>query len=102
MYCLEKADKRGGVVAMYIKDSMQAYEVRNVRYRHKKSTFTMELMYRSSNLRKEDDIKMHNTIKDITKRECILMGDVNHGHIQLKSLENVGRDYASELEMVSD
>ena len=30
---------------------------------------------------------MQNAIKEVSKGECIIMGDFNHGHIQWKSLE---------------
>ena len=29
-------------------------------------------------------------IKEMTKGECIIMGDFNHGHIQWKFLESTG------------
>ena len=35
---------------------------------------------------------MHNAMKEISTRECAIMGDFNHGHIQWNSLESVGRD----------
>ena len=63
-----------------------------VQYSHKNSTLTIGLIYRSPNIRQEDDEKLHNAIKEISKRECVIMGDFNHGHIQWKSLESVGRD----------
>ena len=31
-----------------------------------------------------------NTVKEVSKGECIIMGDFNHGHIQWKSLESTG------------
>ena len=31
-----------------------------------------------------------NAIKEVSKGECIIMGDFNHGHIQWKSLESTG------------
>ena len=32
--------------------------------------------------------KNKNAIKEVSKGECIIMGDFNHGHIQWKSLES--------------
>ena len=31
---------------------------------------------------------MQNVIKEVSRGECIIMGDFNHGHIQWKSLES--------------
>ena len=45
---------------------------------------------------------MHNAIKEISKRECVIMGDFNHGHIQWKSLESVGRDDQQFLLLIQD
>ena len=53
----------------------------------KNSTLTIGLIYHSPNIRQEDDEKLHNAIKEISKTECVIMGDFNHGHIQWKSLE---------------
>ena len=93
----------GGGVIMYTKDSIQAYELQMEKEAEseeaiwcniatKISTLTIGLIYRSPNIRQEDDEKLHNAIKEISKRECVIMGDFNHGHIQWKSLESVGRD----------
>ena len=48
------------------------------------------LVYRSPNINKEDNTKLQNAIKEVSKGECIIMGDFNHGHIQWKSLESTG------------
>ena len=105
-YVIFRKDRQvrtGGGVIMYIKDSIQAYEIQmekeaeceeamwcNIAITN--STLTIGLIYRSPNIREEDDEKLHNAIKEISKRECVIMGDFNHGHIQWKSLESDGRD----------
>ena len=38
----------------------------------------------------KDNTKIQNAIKEVSKVECIIMGDFNHGHIQWKSLESTG------------
>ena len=38
----------------------------------------------------EENEKIHNAIKEVSKRECIIMGDFNHGHIQWTSLQSKG------------
>ena len=54
------------------------------------STLTIGLVYRSPNMDKEDNTKIQNAIKEVSKGECSIMGDFNHGHIQWKSLESTG------------
>ena len=54
------------------------------------STLTIGLVYQSRNMNEEDNRKLQNAIKEVSKGECITMGDFNHGHIQWKSLESTG------------
>ena len=42
----------------------------------------------SKNINEEDNTKIQNAIKEVSKGEGIIMGDFNHGHIQWKSLES--------------
>ena len=44
------------------------------------------------NKKNELNIMVQNAIKEVSKGECIIMGDFNHGHIQWKSLESTGGD----------
>ena len=39
------------------------------------STLTVGLVYRSPNIRMEENEKIHNAIKEVSKRDCIIMGD---------------------------
>ena len=113
MFRKDRQERMGGGVIMYIKDSIQAYELQMVKEAEceeaiwcniatKNSTLTIGLIYRSPNIRQEDDEKLHNAIKEISKRECVIMGDFNHGHIQWKSLESVGRDDQQFLLLIQD
>ena len=43
-----------------------------------------------------------NAIKEVSKRECIIMGDCNHGHIQLKSLESTGCEDQQFIFLIQD
>ena len=54
------------------------------------SKLTIELVYLSPNINEEDIAKIQNAIKEVSKGECIIMADFNHGHIQWKSLESTG------------
>ena len=43
------------------------------------SALTIGLVYRSPNINEEDNTKIQNTIKEVNKGECIIMGDFSHG-----------------------
>ena len=45
---------------------------------------------------------IHNAIKEVSKRDCIIMGDFNHGHIQWTSLQSTGREDQEFLNLVQD
>jgi hypothetical protein len=46
--------------------------------------------------------KIHNAIKEVSKRDCIIMGDFNHGHIQWTSLQSTGRENQEFLNLIQD
>ena len=50
----------------------------------------------------EENEKIHNAIKEVSKRDCIIMGDFNHGHIEWTSLESTGREDQKFLNLVQD
>ena len=50
----------------------------------------------------EENEKIHNAIKEVTKRDCIIMGDFNHGHIQWTSLQSTGREDQEFKNLVQD
>ena len=54
------------------------------------SKLTIGLVYRSPNINEEDNTKIQNAIKEVSKGDCIIIGDFNHVHIQWKSLESTG------------
>ena len=54
------------------------------------STLTIGLVYRSPNINEEDNRQIQDAIKEVSKGECIIMGDFNHGQIQWESLESTG------------
>ena len=68
----------------------------------RKSTLTIGLVYRSTNINEEDNTKIQNAIKEVSKGECIIMGDFNHGHIQWKSLESTGGEDQQFLFLTQD
>ena len=97
----DRIGRRGGGVILHIKESVQAYEVKLEREADcdeavwcnivtGNSTLTIGLVYRSLNINEEDNTKTQNAIKEVSKGECIIMGEFNHEHIQWKSLESTG------------
>ena len=66
------------------------------------STLTIVLVYRSPNINEEDNTKIQNAIQEVSKVECITMGDFNHGHIQWKYLESTGGEDQPFLFLIQD
>ena len=99
MFRRDRIGRRGGGIILYVKESIQADEIkleREADYDEAvwckivsgNSKFTIGLVYRSPNINEEDTTKIQNAIKEVTKGECIIKGDFNHGHIHWKSLES--------------
>ena len=99
MFRRDRIGRRGGGIILYMKDSIQAYEIKLEREADcdeafwcnivtGNSTLTIGLVYRSPNINEEDNTEIQNAIKEVSKGECIIMEDFNHGHIQWKSLES--------------
>ena len=95
--------RNGGGVILYIKESIQAYEIKLEKEAECEeavwcnivtgnSTLTVGLVYRSPNISIEEKEKVHNAIKGVGKRDCIIMGEFNHGNIQWISLQSTGRE----------
>ena len=103
MFRKDIRERRGGGVILYIKESIQAYEITlkseadceeaiccNIVTRN--STLTIRVVYRSSNIGQEEDVKLQKAIREVSREECVIMGDFNHGNIQWESLESAGGD----------
>ena len=97
MFWKDRIGRRGGGVILYIQESIQAYEIKLEKEAEceeavwcnivtRKSTLTVGLVYRSPNITIDENEKVQNAIKEVSKRDCIIMGDFNHGRIQWKSL----------------
>ena len=100
MFRKDRRERRGGGVILYIKESIQTYEITlkseadceeaiwcNIVT--KNSSLTI-VVYRSPNIGQEEDVKLQKAVRKVNKGECVIMGDFNHGHIQWKSLVSVG------------
>ena len=48
----------------------------------KNSTLTIRVVYCCPNIGQEEDVKPQIDIREVSKGECVIMGDFNHGHIQ--------------------
>ena len=101
MFRRDRVGRRGGGVILYVKESIQAYEIKLEReadfdeavwYKTVtgNSKITIGLVYQNPNINEDDNTKIQNAIKEVSKGECIIMGYFNHGHIQWKSLESRG------------
>ena len=98
----DRLGRRGGRVILYINKSIQANEIKlenkaeceeavRCHIVTGNATLAAGLVYRSSNLSIEENEKVHNPTKEVNKRDCINMGDFNHGHIQWASLQSTGK-----------
>ena len=113
MFRKDRLGRRGGGVILYIKESIQVYEIKLEKEAECEegvwcnivtgnSTLTVGLVYRSPNISKEEKEKVHDAIKEVSKRDCIIMGDFNQGHIQWTSLQSTGREDQEVLHLVQD
>ena len=97
----DRMARRGGGVLVYIKDTITAYEVQlqeeadcneaiwcKLGTGH--TTVTIGVVYRCPNITKQNNQKIHNAISEVSKGDCIIMGDFNHGHIKWDSLQSTG------------
>ena len=109
----DRIGRRGGGVILYVKESIQADQIKlesEADYDEAvwckivsgNSKLTIGLVYRSPNINEEDNTKIQNAIKEVSKGECIIMRDFNHGHIQWKSLESTGGEDQRFLFLIQD
>ena len=82
MFRKDRRERRGGGVILYIKESIQAYEITlkseadceeaiwcNIVTRN--STLTIGVVYRSPNKGLEEDVKLQKVIREVSKGECV-------------------------------
>ena len=86
---------------LYIKENNPAYEVQLSEEADCKeaiwcklvtghTTVTIGVVYRCPNITKQNNEKIHNAISEVTKGECIIMGDFNHGNIKWDTQQSTG------------
>ena len=109
----DRMGRRGGGVLLYIKDTIRAYEVQlqEEAYCNEAiwcklvtghSTVTIGVVYRCPNITKQNNDKIHNAISEVSKGDCIIMGDFNHGNIKWDSLQSTGVEDQRFLCLVQD
>ena len=65
-------------------------------------TVTIGVVYRWPNITKQNNEKIHNAINEVSKGDCIIMGDFNHGNIKWDSLLSTGVEDQRFLCQVQD
>ena len=101
MFRKDRMGRREGGVLLYIKETIPAYEVQiqeeadcneaiwcKLVTGH--TTVTIGVVYRCPNITKENNEKIHNAISEVSKGDCIIMGDFNHGDINWDTLQSTG------------
>ena len=69
---------------------------------NKKNEVTIGVVYRCPNITKENNEKIHNAISEVSKGDCIIMGDFNHGNIKWDTLQSTGIEDQKFLCLVQD
>ena len=113
MFRKDRMGRRGGGVLLYVKDTIPAYEIQlreeadgkeaiwcKLVTGHK--TVTMGVVYRCPNITKESNEKIQNAIREVSKGDCIVMGDFNHGNIQWDTLESTGIEDQQLMCLIQD
>ena len=113
MFRKDRIGRRGGGVLLYIKDTILAYEVQlqeeadcndaiwcNLVTGH--TTVIIGVVYRCPNITKQNNEKIHNAINEVSKGDCIIMGDFNHGNIKWDTLQSTGVEDSMFLCLVQD
>ena len=116
MFRKDRIGRRGGGVSLYIKDTIPAYEVQlheeadcneaitkfwcNLVTGH--TTVIIGVVYRCPNITKQNNENIHNVINEVSKGDCIIMGNCNHGNIKWDTLQSTGVEDSTFLCLVQD
>ena len=86
---------------LYIKETIPAYEIQiqeeadcseaiwfKLVTGH--TTVTTGVLYRCPNITKQNNETMHNAVSEVSKGDCIIMGDFNHENIKWDTLQCTG------------
>ena len=114
MFMKDRMGRRGGGVLLYIKETIQAYY--EVQLQEETdcneaiwctlvtghTTVTIGVVYRCPNITKQNIETIHNVISEVSKGDCIIMGDFNHGNIKWATLQCTGVEDQKFLCLVQD
>ena len=113
MFRKYRMGRRGGVVLLYIKETIPAYEVQlqeeadckealwcNLVTGH--TTVTIGVVYHCPNITIQNNEKIHNAIGEVSKGDCIIMGDFNHGNVKWDSQQSTGVEDQQFVCLVQD
>ena len=109
----DRLGRRGGGVLLYIKETIPAYEVQLQEEAYCNETIwcklvtgyttvTIAVVYRCPNITKQNNEKIHNAISEVSKGDCIIMGDFNHVNIKWDTLQSTGIEDQTFLCLVQD
>ena len=98
---------------LYTKENIPAYEVQlseEADYNEAiwcklvtgHTTVTIGVVYRCPNITKQNNEKIHNAISEVSKGECIIMGDFNNGNIKWDTRQSTGVEDQNLLCLVQD
>ncbi len=65
-------------------------------------TTVIGVVYRCPNITKQNNGKIHNAINEVSKVDCIIMGDFNHGNIKWDTLQSIWVEDQKCLCLVQD
>ena len=113
MFRKDRIGRKGGGVLLYIKETIPAYEVQLqeeaggneaiwCKLVTEHTTVTIGVVYRCPNITKQNNEKIHNAISEVSKGDCIIMGDFNHGNNKWDILQSTGVEYQTLLCLVQD
>ena len=101
MFTKDRMGRRGGGVLLYVKETMPAYEVQlqeeadgneaiwcKLVTGH--TTVTIGVVYRYPNITKQNNETTHNAISEVSKGDCKIIDDFNHGDIKWDTLQCTG------------
>ena len=92
MFRKDRLGRRGGGIILYIKESIQANEIQLEKEAECEEAVWCNIVTGNSTLTVGLVYRIHNAIKEVTKRDCIIMGDFNHGHKQWTFLQSTRRE----------
>ena len=79
-----------------------SYSSSRIKRFYTKKTVTIGVVYRCPNITKQNNEKIHNGISEVSKGDCIIMGDFNHGNIKWDTLQSTGVEDQTFVCLVQD